>query len=88
MVGSTDAAGSSRELLAGHLTQAQLAEQLGVTARTLARWHSLRIGPPRVLLGGRVWYSRPSVERWIASREEQPPRSEVGGRRQLTRRSP
>jgi hypothetical protein len=48
--------------VAGHL--------LGVTVRTLQRWHHRSYGPSRKrLLGRGVYYSRSGVELWIAQQK-------------------
>ena len=58
-------------LLAGEYdTPEQLAAELGISVRTLHRWHTARQGPPRVVLGRTIFYRRSSVLAWIASREE------------------
>lgn len=46
-----------------------IAKLLGVTPRTLDRWHTLNQGPPRVRVGGQVRYRMSSVHRWLANRE-------------------
>jgi phage terminase Nu1 subunit (DNA packaging protein) len=47
------------------------ARMLGVTVRTLQRWHSAGYGPPRKPSRGRgVGYSRAEVQQWLA---EHPP---------------
>ena len=52
------------------------ARLLGVSSRTLDRWHLLRIGPPRVALGHhKVRYRLSSIEAWVRSRESIGPRS-------------
>lgn len=56
-------------VLAGHISPDQLAEELDVSPRTIARWESERIGPPRVLVGRRPYYSIRGVRHWIASQE-------------------
>ena len=43
-------------LLDEFLTREQLAEEFGVSVRTLDRWHNLQIGPPRTMLGRRSLY--------------------------------
>jgi hypothetical protein len=43
-------------VLAGHMTPKELACALGVSERTLGRWHQFRQGPPRVELGRKVFY--------------------------------
>jgi predicted DNA-binding transcriptional regulator AlpA len=55
----------------------QAARLLGVSPRTLDRWHLLRIGPPRIALGGRkVRYHLSSLDAWVRSQEFIGPRSE------------
>ena len=56
-------------ILAGYLTPKNLAQALGVSERTVARWHRLREGPPRVEFGRKVFYRLESVNTWIASCE-------------------
>ena len=56
-------------------TQVELAHELGIHQRTLARMEANRIGPPKIKLGKKVLYSRKSVLAWIASLEQTPPRS-------------
>lgn len=53
-----------------YLGRAELALGLGKSTRTLDRWHTLRIGPPRVVIGRTILYRRQSVLEWLASREE------------------
>ena len=36
-----------------------------ISERTADRWHTLRIGPPRIKLNKRVVYRRADVDRWI-----------------------
>jgi len=48
----------------------QAARLLGVSPRTLDRWHLLRIGPPRVVLGRhKIRYRLSSLDAWVRSRE-------------------
>ena len=60
-------------ILAGYIAPEQLARELGVSERTLARWHAARLGPPRVTIGRRPYYRLTSVAEWIALQEEKPP---------------
>lgn len=69
-------------ILAGYLTQRDLAQALGVSERTIARWHHFREGPPRVEFGRKVFYRLESVSAWIASCERPEPRA---GRTRRTR---
>ncbi len=50
-----------------------LAEQLGVTDRTLRRWHALRIGPKRTVCGRAILYKKSTVMEWLLAREERLP---------------
>jgi len=54
----------------GLITPEQLAEQLGVTVRTLQQWNLKRTGPPRMTLNRQIFYRISSVEEWLASREQ------------------
>jgi predicted DNA-binding transcriptional regulator AlpA len=69
----------SGALLAHFLTPEELAAQLGISPRTLNRWHALRRGPPRLMIGRKPYYRGSSVEKWLESRERgfddaEPPR--------------
>jgi predicted DNA-binding transcriptional regulator AlpA len=63
-------------ILAGHMTPKELACALGVSERTLGRWHQFRQGPPRVELGRKVFYRLESVSAWMASCERPEPRAD------------
>ena len=65
---STPATGES--VLAEYMTRDELAEQLDRCARTLDRWSSLNLGPPRTILGRRVLYRRKAVAEWLLAQEE------------------
>lgn len=54
------------------LSQKETADLLGVSERTLARWHSLRKGPPRVSAGRRPLYRLQAVQKWLERNEIQP----------------
>jgi len=62
-------------ILAGYLIPKDLARALGVSERTIARWHHFREGPPRVEIGRKVYYRLESVSAWIASCERPEPRA-------------
>jgi hypothetical protein len=61
-----------------YMTPAQVADMLGVSVRTLCRWHLLRIGPPRCEVGKLRLYRQTSVEGWLASQESEPVRARRG----------
>ena len=46
------------------------AKFIGVTTRTLARWHAEGIGPPRIKVGRQVIYSMESLTNWLKEREK------------------
>jgi hypothetical protein len=54
-------------VLAGYLTEKQLAAELGLTERTLARWRERRIGPPVTMVGRVPQYSIEAARAWLAA---------------------
>src|SRR5580658_8558223 len=61
----------TRLVLAGYLRREELAEQFGLSPRTIDRWEALRIGPPRVCVGRTILFNLESVRQWLLSREQQ-----------------
>ena len=59
-------------LLSDYLTRKELAAELNVTTRTIARWQTQADGLPHTRLGGRPLFKISSVLEWIDSRERQP----------------
>lgn len=57
-----------------HLTPADVGSLLGVSLRTLSRWHAQRLGPPRCKVGRTVLYRREAVEHWLRENETSPTR--------------
>ncbi|MEQ5828061.1 helix-turn-helix domain-containing protein [Sulfitobacter sp. NFXS29] len=55
-----------------HLKPTAVAELLGVSQRTLSRWHALRVGPARCKVGRTVLYRRDALETWLEANETQP----------------
>lgn len=64
-----DAKAPSRRsiLLADYLPEKDLAAELGVHERTLARWRVLGIGPPHVMRGREIEYSIAGARAWLAA---------------------
>ena len=54
-------------VLAGYLTEKQMADELGCTERTLARWRKLGIGPPYTKRGRFIDYSVEGARGWLAA---------------------
>ncbi len=62
-------------LLADYLTPNELAEELGKSPRTIARWDSLRIGPPKTVIGKKPYYRREAVRQWLRRKEQEQARA-------------
>ena len=58
-------------LFEDYLTLSEAAEAIGVSERTLTRWHHMRVGPPRTRVGRKVLYHIPAARAWIAAQEEE-----------------
>ncbi len=66
-------------LLENYLTREQLAAELEVSPRTIARWHDHPDGLPCTTMGQRILYRKSAVLAWIDSRERRPnPRRNPG----------
>jgi len=62
----------SSELMQGWMGRREVAEALGISAATLQRWQTQRIGPPQVRIGRRVFYRADAFREWMISRERGP----------------
>jgi predicted DNA-binding transcriptional regulator AlpA len=67
----TSVSKSASDTLADLLDKQTAANLLGVTARTLDRWHREQAGPPRIRLGRKIRYRRHSLENWVCGLEAQ-----------------
>ena len=70
-----------------YLTKDELAESLGVSVRTLDRWHLLRAGPPRTRAGKKVLYQRAAIIDWLDQQVEPSACLAVSSRASSTHRS-
>jgi hypothetical protein len=61
---------NSEPILSEFLTTEELAAELRRNKRTLDRWHTLGIGPPRTRIGRKVLYKRTSVQKWLMAQEQ------------------
>ena len=52
-----------------YLTPKDTASLLGVSERTLARWHVLRMGPARIAIGRKVLYRLAAIRNWLLANE-------------------
>jgi hypothetical protein len=57
-----------------YLKPERLAQILGKSTRTLARWDQQRIGPPRIKVGNQPIYDEEKLPEWLAEHERQPVR--------------
>jgi len=64
------ASDSKPAFLAEYDSEEQTAAGLGVCVKTLRNWRRDKQGPPVTLVGNRPYYFRPSIERWLRSREQ------------------
>lgn len=68
-------------VIADLMTLPELAEELNVTPRTIMRWHARRQGPPRIRVGGRVYFRAGAVRDWLLAKEKSEPRSSATNRK-------
>jgi len=61
---------SAENILAEYLPRPKLAKQLDLSERTLARWATLRTGPPVTYIGREPHYRIDAVRQWLAGREQ------------------
>ncbi len=54
-----------------YITPHRLADMLGITVRTLGRWDTARIGPPKIKLGNVILFDLAKVPEWLAARESE-----------------
>ena len=59
----------SPRVLAGYLPEAEVAVELGLTARTLRLWRQQRRGPPYLKIGSAVLYPQDGLLGWLKSLE-------------------
>ncbi len=67
-------------VLAGWISRAELAGELGISVDTLGRWEARRVGPPCVRAGRKVLYRRSAVQDWLQA-QEMPRTGRTGGRK-------
>jgi hypothetical protein len=55
-----------------YVTAEHLAELLGKSPRTVGRWNSARIGPPRIRVGRLILFDVARLQDWLAAHETEP----------------
>jgi hypothetical protein len=55
------------DLLAGFISEDELAAALGTCTRTIRRWRALRTGPPHIEVGREIRYGTEAVREWLAA---------------------
>ncbi len=63
---------ASGALMQGWMGRREVAEALGISAATLQRWQTRRIGPPLVRIGRRVFYRADAFREWMIAQERGP----------------
>jgi predicted DNA-binding transcriptional regulator AlpA len=66
---------SPGEVLIGsrrYVTTYRLASMLGMSPRTINRWNTARMGPPRIRVGMLILFEVTKVQDWLASFENEP----------------
>jgi hypothetical protein len=57
------------------ISETDYAAERGVSVRTVQRERALRMGPPFIKLGRKVFYRREAVAAWLLSKEQAQPRA-------------
>jgi hypothetical protein len=55
------------DILAGYLSEREMASQLRRNERTLQRWRKQQIGPPFTMIGEAPFYSVEAGRQWLAA---------------------
>jgi excisionase family DNA binding protein len=58
-----------------HMTPVEVVALLGVSRRTLSRWHAQRVGPARCKVGRTVLYRKSAIDAWLEKNETHPVRT-------------
>jgi predicted DNA-binding transcriptional regulator AlpA len=55
-----------------YVSAQRVASMLGVSVRTLSRWDTTGIGPPKIKVGNLILFDLGKLTEWLASRESRP----------------
>jgi hypothetical protein len=61
---------SKPAFLADYNTEEEHATELGVCVKTLRNWRRDNCGPPYTVVANRLYYYRPSTQKWLRSKEQ------------------
>ena len=64
---------SSANLLNEYFSLNQLAKELHRSVRTIQRWETMRMGPPRIKIGNLVLYPKSKLRVWLESQTDERP---------------
>ncbi len=78
-VNSQQSGDAAFALMQGWMGRREVADALGISATTLQRWQTRRIGPPCVRIGRRVFYRADAFREWMIARERGPVVSKRSG---------
>ena len=53
-----------------YMTKAEFCSALSINPRTAERWHSRRVGPPRVRVLKKIYYKKTAVAEWLEAQTE------------------
>jgi len=54
----------------GYMTKADTAAYLSKSEATLDRWHRLRVGPVRTMIGRTPFYREEALKAWLLAQEQ------------------
>lgn len=66
---------SQRALFDTSWSEDELANEMGVSVRTIKRWRAARTGPPFMKLERRVYYRKRAVQEWMQGLDQDGQRS-------------
>jgi len=58
------------------LTETDYAAQRGLSLRSVQRERAMRVGPPFIKVGRKVYYRPAAIEAWLLSQEQSQPRAQ------------
>lgn len=59
------------------ISEGAYAELRGVSVRTIQRERALRVGPPFIKLGRKIYYRPGAIDAWLIAKEQTQPRAKI-----------